>query len=83
MFSRPIRGVAPGCWRPSGTPLTPQAVAQSLGSMNPSDPVYQAIRQAQVYLEAYFVKIDQIAGIVPPASVTNDATVMAVVAQIT
>ena len=75
--------IAPTAFAPSGTPLTPQAVAQSLGSMNPSDPVYQAIRQAQVYLEAYFVKIDQIAGIVPPASVTNDAAVMAVVAQIT
>jgi hypothetical protein len=75
--------VDPGALESSGTALTPQLVAQSMTAANPNDPVYVAIHQAQVYLEAYFVKIDQAAGITPPSSVTGDAAVAAIVAQIT
>lgn len=75
--------VDPASLESGGTALTPQHVAQSLANANPSDPVYAAIHQAQLYLEAYFVKIDQAAGITPPTSVAGDPSVAAIVAQIT
>ncbi len=75
--------VDPGALESGGTALAPQQIAQSLAAANPNDPVYQAIHQAQVYLEAYLVKIDEAAGITPPASVTSDPSVASVVAQIT
>lgn len=75
--------VDPGALESGGTALTPQQVAQSLASANPSDPVFQAIHTAQVYLEAYLVKLDEAAEITPPSSVTADPSVAAIVAQIT
>jgi hypothetical protein len=75
--------VDPAALESGGTALTPQQVAQSLANANPSDPVYEAIHQAQLYLEAYFVKIDQAEAITPPSSVTGNSAVAAIVAQIT
>ncbi len=75
--------VDPAALAVGGVPLTPQQVAQSLAAANPGDPVYTVIHTATIYLEAYLVKIDQAAGITPPATVTGDAAVAAIVAQIT
>lgn len=75
--------VDPAALESNGVALSPQQVAQSLAAANPSDPVYAAIHQAQLYLEAYLVKVDEAAGITPPASVTGDSAVTAILAQIT
>lgn len=74
--------VSPSALAPSGSPLPAAQVAASLAQQNPNDSVYQAIHQAQIYLEAYIVKLDERAGITPPSSVTSDSAVMSVVAQI-
>ena len=74
--------LSPTALAPGGTALPAAQVAASLAQKNPNDPVYQAILSAQIYLEAYFVKLDQIAGIAPPTSVTGNSAVMSIVAQI-
>jgi hypothetical protein len=73
--------VNPATLSPGGTALSPQQVENDLASG--TGPVYSEINSAQLYLEAYFVKADQKAGITPPAAVTGDPAVMSIVAQIT
>ena len=72
--------VDPAIYESGGVTMTPQQVAQALASQSGS--VYTAIHSAQVYMEAYMVKVCQAAGITPPASVLADPAVAAVVAQI-
>lgn len=59
-----------------------QSVVQSLAAANPSDPVYTAIHQQVVYLEAYCWKILVQAGLTPPSSVTGNSEIQSVYAQI-
>ncbi|MCI4330597.1 MAG: DUF929 domain-containing protein [Thermoplasmata archaeon] len=73
-----------------GTIVDPQAlqgqtvtsVQQSLQTANPNDPVYATIEAQVVYLEAYFAKACQNAGLTPPSAVTGDSSVSAIMAQI-
>jgi hypothetical protein len=61
---------------------TAAQVAQSLSSANPSDPVYSSIESQVNYLEAYLAKCCQAAGLSPPASVTSNTSVAAIMTQI-
>ena len=72
--------VDPAILSPGGTALTTSQVQNDIASGSGS--VYQAIYSAQIYLEAYFVKADQKAGINPPSAVLGDSAVMSIVAQI-
>jgi len=66
----------------SGTAsLTVEEVQIALDSG--TGPVYSAVRQGEVCLEAYMVKACQAAGITPPAGVMQDSAVTDLLAQIT
>ena len=72
--------VNPATLSPGGTALSPQQVESALSSG--TGPIYSEINSAQLYLEAYFVKVDQKAGITPPTAVLQNSAVMSIVAQI-
>ncbi len=72
--------VNPATLSPGGTALSPQQVESDLSSGTGS--VYAEISSAMIYLEAYFVKADQKAGISPPSAVLQNSAVMSIVAQI-
>jgi hypothetical protein len=65
---------------PSSPPLTYQQVETNLSLQ--SGPVYTAVHEAQIYLEAYLVKVCEEAGITPPSAVASDPQVSAIVADI-
>jgi hypothetical protein len=65
---------------PSGIPMTPQAVDVAIASG--TGPVYSAIHQQQLYVEAYLAMACHAAGIPPPAAVVNDFGVGSIIAQI-
>lgn len=62
--------------------LSPQQVLNDLRNTTADPTVYNAIHGPALYLEAYFVKADQIAGVTPPSSVTSDGAVMNIVNSI-
>jgi hypothetical protein len=62
--------------------LTVGQVQQHLASANPSDPVYFAIHQQAVNVEAFLEKVCLQAGISPPSAVANDPEVQTVLATI-
>ena len=64
----------------SGSALSYQQVEQDIQSQ--SGPVYQAVLNAQNYLEAYLAVACKDAGITPPASVTSNPAVVSIMNQI-
>lgn len=80
MYLHPGSLVDPTVFSSNGV-MTPSAVVQALASQ--TGPVYAAVHQAQVYVEAYLVKACQAAGIAPPTAVLQDPAVAAILAQIT
>ncbi|MCI4345772.1 MAG: DUF929 domain-containing protein [Thermoplasmata archaeon] len=71
---------APGQQSGTGTPLSPQVVAQDIASGQGS--VYGAVHAAQIQLEAYLAKACELSNITPPQSVTSDSEVQALLGQI-
>jgi hypothetical protein len=58
-----------------GNPYTPQQIDQQIQSQ--SGPAYQSILAQTYLLEAYFLKLDQLANITPPSTVASDPNVQA------
>ncbi len=72
--------VDPSLYASGGVPLTPTEVLQVLSSQ--SGTLYQAIHQAQVYVEAYLVLVCRAAAIEPPPAVLADPAVTAALSAI-
>ncbi len=72
--------ISPAVFSPSGSALSYQQVEQDIQSQ--SGPVYQAVLNAQNYLEAYLAVACKDAGITPPASVTSNSAVVSIMNQI-
>ena len=64
----------------TGKPMTPEEVDAAISSG--TGPVYTAVRQAEVCMEAYMVKSCDAAGIAPPPGVALDPAVVAILNQI-
>ncbi len=67
---------------PTLSGMTDSQVQQIIANPSSNQQVYNTIHQQQLYLEAFMVKADQLAGVTPPASVTSNTAVMDIVASI-